>query len=103
MLPGIDEDAENEDWIELYNAGATTIDLSDFTLSDKLSEPTLWPLTGLSLEPNAFLQIFCSEKNRYQTAPFINAINDLDYTPLPDGIHIILPLNLNGMAVAILF
>lgn len=80
-VTGIDEDAENEDWIELYNAGATTIDLSDFTLSDKLSEPTLWPLTGLSLEPNAFLQIFCSEKNRYQTAPFINAINDLDYTP----------------------
>ena len=56
-LIGIDEDAENEDWIELYNAGATTIDLSRYTLSDKLSEPTLWPLTGLSLEPNSFLQI----------------------------------------------
>jgi hypothetical protein len=81
---GIDEEGENEDWIELMNAGGSTVDLSDYYLSDKSSEPTLWPLNGISLEPNEFVQIYCSEKNRYSTAPFSNVLNALDYAPI-DG------------------
>ena len=78
---GIDEEGDNEDWIELYNAGGSAVDLSGYHLSDKSSEPDLWPLTGIILQPNDYTQVFCSEKNRYATAPFFNAVNDLDYAP----------------------
>lgn len=81
-IGGIDEDGENEDWIEIYNAGVSTVDLTDYTLSDKLSEPEQWPLSGLVIAPDEYKQIFCSEKDRYQTAPFLNAVNDLDYSPV---------------------
>ena len=81
-IGGIDEDGENEDWIEIYNAGGSTVDLSDYTLSDKLSEPAQWPLSGLLIAPDEYKQVFCSEKDRYQTAPFLNAVNDLDYSPV---------------------
>ena len=49
---GIDEEGDNEDWIELYNAGGSAVDLSGYHLSDKSSEPDLWPLTGIILQPN---------------------------------------------------
>ena len=78
---GIDEDGDSEDWIELHNAGATAVDLSAYYLSDKASEPFMWPLTGITLEPDAFVQVFCSEKDRYHTDPFQNAVNDINYTP----------------------
>ena len=80
-LIGIDEDGENEDWIELYNSGAATINLTGYSLSDDLSEPNLWPLTNLIIEPGAYKKIFCSEKSRYETAPFLQTVSVLDYTP----------------------
>ena len=34
------------------------------------------------IAPDEYKQIFCSEKDRYQTAPFLNAVNDIDYSPV---------------------
>ena len=34
-----DEDIEFSDWIELYNAGAEPVNLSDYTLSDDAAQP----------------------------------------------------------------
>lgn len=58
----VDEDGDIGDWIELYNAGMSSVDLSSYSLSDKFSEPLLWPLTGLSIGPNGFLKFYCSKK-----------------------------------------
>lgn len=80
-LTGIDEDGEQEDWVELYNGGGATIDLGDYFLSDKATEPGLWQLPDMSLAPNAFMQVFCSEKNRYQTLPFAEAAYETDFIP----------------------
>ncbi len=80
-ITGIDEDIENEDWIEIFNAGPDAVDLTNYALSDKVSEPNLWPLSGLTIASNSYMQIFCSEKNRYQTTPFTNAVTNLDFTP----------------------
>lgn len=68
---GVDEEGDNEDWIELYNAGGSAVDLSGYHLSDKSSEPDLWPLTGIVIQPNNYLQIFCSEKNDMQQRLFL--------------------------------
>ena len=35
-----------EDWIELYNTGATAIDLNGYYLSDKDNNPTKWQFTS---------------------------------------------------------
>jgi hypothetical protein len=35
-----DDFGEFEDWIELYNAGAATVDISNFFLSDNPANPT---------------------------------------------------------------
>ncbi len=45
-----------DDWFELYNAGAQTINLSGFYLTDDLGNPRKWRIpNGTILEPRAFL------------------------------------------------
>lgn len=40
-----DEFGEYDDWIEFYNAGATTVDLVGYTLTDDLAVPDKWTFT----------------------------------------------------------
>ncbi len=57
-------DGEYEDWIELYNAGASAVDLSGHFLSDKASEPGKWPIpAGASIPAGGHLLFFASKKN----------------------------------------
>lgn len=44
-----DNFGENEDWIELYNAGATAVDITGYYLSDKPANPTKWAIPSLVL------------------------------------------------------
>ncbi len=39
-----DEAGENEDWIEVYNAGSTAVDLGGYYISDDAIEPLLWQI-----------------------------------------------------------
>jgi len=59
-----DEDFETPDWIELYNSGSETIDISGYMLSDDPAAPkwTLPPATDLAA--GDYLLIFASGKNR---------------------------------------
>lgn len=59
-----DEDGDYEDWIELYNAGADSIDLNQYLLSDDIDELAKWSLPSVVLSPNNFLFIYASGKNR---------------------------------------
>ncbi|NLD95356.1 MAG: T9SS type A sorting domain-containing protein [Fibrobacter sp.] len=46
------------DWIELYNNSDTTVDLKGYFLTDKLDNPTKWPIPdGATIEPKGFLVI----------------------------------------------
>jgi hypothetical protein len=57
-----DQDGEFEDWIELYNNSAASIDLSGFSLSDDLTEPTKWSFpAGTTIAPNGYLIIWADE------------------------------------------
>lgn len=45
-----------EDWFELFNRGASTVDLSDMYLSDSTSQPTKWQIpAGTTIAPGATL------------------------------------------------
>ena len=77
-----DEDGEYEDWIELYNAGTTTVDLFGYSLTDDSNEPAQWVFPHYSLNPGEFLIVFCSDKNRFASTPFTTAINSGSFTPV---------------------
>ena len=60
-----DEDGDFEDWIELYNVGPDSADISYFGLSDDYDRPFRWIFPeGTIIEPDGFLLIWASGKNR---------------------------------------
>jgi CotH kinase protein/Secretion system C-terminal sorting domain/Chitobiase/beta-hexosaminidase C-terminal domain len=60
----IDEDGEYKGWLELYNSGASSINLDQYYLSDKRSKPTKFRLPTKVLNPGAFQIVYISSKNR---------------------------------------
>jgi CotH kinase protein/Lamin Tail Domain/Chitobiase/beta-hexosaminidase C-terminal domain len=62
-----DEDATFQDWIEVYNGGASIVNLDQYGLSDDPALPFKWRFPSVSIAPGGFLLIFASDKNR--TAP----------------------------------
>jgi hypothetical protein len=59
-----DEDGDSPDWIELYNSSSASIDLNGFGISDDAADPFKWTFPSLMLEPQEFLVVFASDKNR---------------------------------------
>ncbi|ESU30004.1 hypothetical protein FLJC2902T_04920 [Flavobacterium limnosediminis JC2902] len=59
-----DENGNYEDWVELYNYGATPINLNGFGLSDDVLLPHKWSFPAVTLNPGQYLLVWCSDKNR---------------------------------------
>ena len=59
-----DEDGDNSDWIELYNAGPSAVDLSTYFLTDDPDDPQKWQFPAISIPENCFLVIWASGKDR---------------------------------------
>jgi hypothetical protein len=59
-----DEDGDYEDWFELYNAGMTSVNLSEYSVSDRLDNTENWILPDVSFNPGQHLLVFASGKNR---------------------------------------
>ncbi len=76
-----DEDGDYEDWIELYNAGSTTLDLFNYSLTDNLAEPNKWIFPHLTMAPGDYEIIYCSSKNRYASQGFTSVLNTGAFIP----------------------
>jgi len=59
-----DEDRDEEDWIEIHNAGTSEVNLAGWFLTDKADHLTKWTFPAITLAPDAYLVVFASEKNR---------------------------------------
>ena len=59
-----DEDGEYSDWIEIYNAGPDSVNLSGYALSDDDSMFIKWTFPGITLDSEEHLLVFASGKNR---------------------------------------
>jgi hypothetical protein len=59
-----DEDGDFPDWIELYNTGATTLNLAGWALTDDSTLKSKWFLPSTNLTAKGFLVVFASGKNR---------------------------------------
>ncbi len=57
----VDDNGNDSDWIEIYNAGTSAGNLSGFSLTDDLSEPTKWTFPSVVLQPNDFLVVFAND------------------------------------------
>ena len=75
-----DEDGDFEDWIEIYNSGATAIDLFNYSLSDN-SNPGEWAFPHQIIQPGQYIIVFCSGKDRFASSSFTNVVSDSTFVP----------------------
>lgn len=58
---GTYENGHAYDWVELYNSGSSTVDLSGFFLSDSERKPEKWSFPdGTKLKAGDYLTVFCT-------------------------------------------
>lgn len=60
----VDEDGDPEDWIELFNAGSTAVDLGGWSLSVDREEEGQWVFPPTTLPAKGFLIVWASGKDR---------------------------------------
>jgi hypothetical protein len=59
-----DDNANNQDWIEIYNPTAGPVNASGFFITDNVLTPLKWQLPNVTIGPNGFMRVFCSGENR---------------------------------------
>ena len=66
-----DGDGDTPDWIELANGGAEAVDLTGWSLSDRLDDPRKWSFTETQLDAGAYCLVWASGKDRPDTAAHV--------------------------------
>ncbi|MGC3959138.1 MAG: lamin tail domain-containing protein [Verrucomicrobiota bacterium] len=65
----LDNDGDYSDWIEIHNAGAETVNLGGWYLTDNSGNLTKWRFpNGLTLPPDTYLLVWASDKDRRNAA-----------------------------------
>ncbi len=59
-----DEDRNEEDWIEIHNAGPVAVNLERWYLTDDINVLTKWAFPLVTLAPGDYLIVFASGKSR---------------------------------------
>ncbi|MFC1537854.1 CotH kinase family protein [Candidatus Latescibacterota bacterium] len=59
-----DEDGDYPDWIEIYNPGDTSIDLTGYGLSDRPDNPYKWIFPAINIQPKGYMVVYASGKDR---------------------------------------
>ncbi len=56
-----DEAGQYDDWVEIYNAGASPMNLGGMFLTDDLADSTQWMFPDTTLAPGGFLLVWCDD------------------------------------------
>lgn len=59
-----DSDGDWSDWLEIWNPTSMEVNLAGYFLTDKATEPQLWPLPAEVLPAGGYRLIFLSDKNK---------------------------------------
>lgn len=88
----VDDEGDASDYIEIFNAGAVSVNLAGWHLTDDALNRTLWTFPSVTLGPQDFLLVFASGKDRRDPAAPLHTNFKLDaaggYLALiqPDGV-----------------
>lgn len=63
----LDEDGDTSDWIEIHNPTSSPINLAGWNLTDNLNDFSKWSFPTTTLQPDTYLMVFASGKNRVAT------------------------------------
>jgi|GEM_PF-261042 len=77
-----DATGDHPDWIELYNADNTAIDLEGYTLSDDPLEPTKWTFPSVQIPAQGFLIVFCSGDDHGPLTGMTTVVAITDFDPV---------------------
>ncbi len=55
----VDPFGQNDDWLEIRNPGPYPVNLGGMVLTDDLSDTTKWTLPSMTLNPGAFVLVWC--------------------------------------------
>ena len=73
MTTILDNYGDNEDWIELYNAGASPVNLEGYFLSDDIDEPDSWAFPpGVTIGAGEYLIVYCSNLDEFSGGNFLH-------------------------------
>ena len=68
---GVYENEKSYDWVELYNSGKSTVDLSGWYFSDSKKDLRKFTFpSGTKLKGGAFLTVFCTGEDGNSYLPF---------------------------------
>jgi gliding motility-associated-like protein len=92
-----DNFGDTPDWIELYNAGGSAVNLSNYFLSDKITNPLKWQLPNINMNPGQRIIFWASNRNTiigidYHTNFKITQSEGSDIISLADNMANILDL-----------
>ncbi|MDB6108510.1 MAG: CotH protein, partial [Pedosphaera sp.] len=59
-----DEEGQLDDWIELYNGGASTVNLAGWSLTGNVDQPIQWVFPATNILAGEYLVVFASGKDR---------------------------------------
>lgn len=59
----LDNYNEYNDWVELYNAGTTTVNLVGYFLSDNANNLGKWVIPSGTVSANSYVRVICSKRN----------------------------------------
>ncbi|MEO8350383.1 MAG: CotH kinase family protein, partial [Chthoniobacteraceae bacterium] len=76
-----DEDGNHEDWIELNNIGAGSVNLLGWYLTDDPSQPRKWAFPNRTMAAGSYLVVFASNKNRKPASGNLHANFRLNSSP----------------------
>ncbi len=69
----VDADGDTSDWIELFNGGATAVNLQGWSVTDDANLPRKWVFPSVQIPANGYLLVFASGKNRTNPAAPLHA------------------------------
>ena len=71
-----DENGDYSDWIELYNNSDQVVNLDGHGLTDDPEEPFKWSFTSYLFQPQEYLVVYASDKNRVNIPPVWETVID---------------------------
>jgi len=86
-----DEDGDKEDWVEIHNPTASSVNLGGYFLTDDAANLKKWSFPAVTLPSHGYLVVFASGKNRRVVGKPLHSNFQLDgggdYVALvkPDG------------------